>query len=105
MKIRSFELTSGAQGGLSRIIAPSSAAYAVLLGQGWDVVEALQAIRDARPIANIAYAHDALRWHHDATGAGPNRRRQDRERVARWLRENAIDVATIIRRIRQTEAS
>ena len=29
MKIRSLELTSGAHGGSSRIIAPSSAAYAV----------------------------------------------------------------------------
>ena len=42
-----------------------SMGFAVLLALGWDAVEALDAIHAARPIAFLAYAEDALRWHHD----------------------------------------
>ncbi len=42
-----------------------SLGFAVLLAQGWDPIEALDAIRAARPIAWVAYAEDALRWHHE----------------------------------------
>ena len=42
-----------------------SLGFAVLLEQGWDPIEALDAIRTARPIAWVAYAEDALRWHHE----------------------------------------
>ncbi len=82
-----------------------SLGYAVLLAQGWDPVEALDAIRSARPIAAIGYAEDALAWHHRRTGASTEERRADVQRLAQWRRDNDIDVATIIRRIRLTQPS
>ncbi len=81
-----------------------SLGYAVLLGLGWDPVAALDAIRSARPIAAIGYAEDALAWHHGRTGASVATRRHDRRRLAQWRRDNDIDVETIIRRLRDTEA-
>jgi dual specificity phosphatase 3 len=77
-----------------------SAGYAVLLGLGWDPVDALDAIRSARPIAYIAYAEDALRWHHWKTGASPEGRRHDLARVAQWREDNSLDIAKVIRTIR-----
>jgi protein-tyrosine phosphatase len=77
-----------------------SMAYAVLLCLGWHHVEALDAIRAARPIAALIYAEDAVAWwarRNDvpATVAGAMRRD-----VRAWHRSNDIDVATVIRRIR-----
>lgn len=80
-----------------------SLAYAVLLAQGWDPVEALTAIRNNRPIAAIGYAEDALAWHHSRAGVSKQQRRHDRQRLAQWRRDNDIDDETIIRRIRLTE--
>lgn len=80
-----------------------SVGLAVLLGLGWDLVEALDAIRRARPVAFVAYAEDALRWHHVRTDADDATRRADRERLARWRRENELDVASVIRRVRGSE--
>ena len=40
-----------------------SMGYAILLSQGWDPVEALVAIRRARPIAAVSYSEHALDWH------------------------------------------
>ena len=80
-----------------------SAGFAVLLGLGWDPVDALTAIRGARPIAVIGYAEDALFWHHVRTGASLDEMAHDRERVAQWRRDNYIDVAKIIRKIRRRE--
>ena len=82
-----------------------SAGYAVLLALGWDPVDALAAIRAARPIANIWYAEDALAWHLDRVGASAGERRTTYARVARWRDENPLDVVRIIRRIRAEEAS
>ena len=82
-----------------------SAGYAVLLGMGWDPVEALAAIRAARPIAHIWYAEDALAWHFDRTGASPVERARTLARVAAWRAENPLDVRRLIRQIRLDEAS
>ncbi len=73
-----------------------SLGYAVLLAQGWDVVEAIAAIRAARPIAAVAYAEDALRWWHARTGASVTTRHHDRARLKAWRRENPLDVVRII---------
>ena len=54
-----------------------SAAFAILLALGWDPFDALDAIRDARPIAYIAYAEDVLAWHHDRHGATDEQRERD----------------------------
>ena len=45
-----------------------SVGFAVLLAQGWDPVEAITALRTARPCANVWYAADALTWHQQRTG-------------------------------------
>jgi hypothetical protein len=74
-----------------------SLGFAVLLAQGWDPVEALDAIRSARPIAWVAYAEDALRWHHESLGSAPDELERDRQRVVRWRQDNELDLAAVIR--------
>lgn len=78
-----------------------SLGYAVLLAQGWDPVQALDTIRRARPQAYVAYAEDALCWHHARTGAPADRRAEDEARVARWRRDNHLDLESVIRLTRQ----
>jgi hypothetical protein len=80
-----------------------SAGYAVLLGLGWDPVEAIEAIRRARPIANVWYAEDALGWHHRRTCASTGRRREERAALAAWRSVNPLDVVRIIREVREGE--
>ena len=82
-----------------------SAGYAVLLGMGWDPIEALAATRAARPIAHVWYAEDALAWHLDRMGASPVERAGTLARVAAWRAENPLDVRRLIRQIRLDEAS
>lgn len=77
-----------------------SAGFAVLLDQDWDPVDALAAIRDARPIANVWYAEDAVEWHLARTGASHWERKATRARVAQWRSDNPLDVVRIIRGIR-----
>ncbi|MCW2572561.1 MAG: dual specificity protein phosphatase [Frankiales bacterium] len=71
-----------------------SLGYAVLLHQGWDPVEALTAIRSARPQANAWYAEDALRWHHNRLGSDPA---ADLRRLGAWRKEHPLDVVRLIR--------
>jgi protein-tyrosine phosphatase len=78
-----------------------SLGLAVLLAQGWDVIDALDAIRAARPIAWVAYAEDALRWHHDRQGSSPDRLRGDLIRLARWREANELDLREVIRTKRE----
>ena len=80
-----------------------SLGFAVLLAQGWDPVEALDAIRAARPIAYIDYARDALRWHHARAGHGRRELSRDLRRLADWRESNNLDVVSVIRGIRQSE--
>ena len=77
-----------------------SLGLAVLLDQGWDVVEALDAIRGARPVAWIAYADDALRWHHARQGSS-DRLAGDLGRVERWRSQNELDLVAVIRAKRE----
>jgi len=74
-----------------------SLGFAVLLAQGWDPIEALDQIRAVRPIAWIAYAADALRWHHGRQGSARDLFDGDLERLNRWRRENELDLAEVIR--------
>lgn len=80
-----------------------SLGFAVLLSQGWDVVEAIAAIREARPISAVAYAEDALRWHHAHTGTAGPARRHDRARLKAWRKANPLDVVRIIAQRRRSE--
>jgi protein-tyrosine phosphatase len=70
-----------------------SLGFAVLLGLGWDAVEALDAIRSARPVAFMAYAEDALRWHH----RDPDDLERDLRRLVEWREVHGLDVGTVIR--------
>jgi dual specificity phosphatase 3 len=81
-----------------------SMAYAILLATGMEPVAALTAIREARPIAAIAYDGDALDWWHRTVNApAPVVKRQRRE-VAKWHRDNRLDVDKIIRMMRDNES-
>lgn len=73
-----------------------SLGYAVLLAQGWDVVDAIAAIREARPIAHVAYAEDALRWHHERSETSLDEQRDDRERLFGWRQQHPVDLVRII---------
>jgi hypothetical protein len=77
-----------------------SLTYAVLLTQGVDPVEAIDAIRRARPIAGVLYAEDALDWWHRRQDAPAEQRADDIRRLAEWRRDSHLDVARVIRRIR-----
>ena len=77
-----------------------SLGFAVLLAQEWDPLDALERIREVRPIAYVAYAEDALRWHHERRGT-LDRLPVDLDRVARWRSETSLDLDDVIRRKRQ----
>jgi len=79
-----------------------SAGYAILLDLGWDPVDALEAIRSARPIANVAFAEDAVEWHLARIHASEGERSFVRVRVATWREQNPLDVVRVIRAQRST---
>jgi hypothetical protein len=81
--------------------APSMT-LAVLLDEGWDPVDALDAILTARPVAAIAYARSAVRWHHDRLGSPDHVLDRDLERVEEWFTRNGVDAARSIGRIRRS---
>jgi dual specificity phosphatase 3 len=78
-----------------------SMGLAVLLDLGWELLEALESIRAARPIAAIAYAGDALRWHQRRTGVTNPLAAFQRRELFDWQRDNEIDTAWVISRLRQ----
>ncbi|WP_270352825.1 dual specificity protein phosphatase family protein [Microbacterium testaceum] len=69
------------QAGINR--GPSMA-YAILLAQGWDAVEALDHIRTARPEARVGYAEDAVLWASLHAGADADEAKQQMNRVRQW---------------------
>ncbi len=77
-----------------------SAAFAILLTLGWGSVEALSAIRTARPIANAWYAEQALAWHLKRTHTPAKVAVLERRRLAAWRREHPLDVVRVIRDVR-----
>jgi hypothetical protein len=62
--------------------------------------EALDAIHAARPIAYVAYADDALRWHH---GDGTPELEEDLRRLEEWRRDTDLDMDSVIRSVRSQE--
>jgi len=79
-----------------------SALFAIMLATGWESLEALRAIRNARPIAGIIYAPDAMDWWartellHDEVEVA-----EMVEEVRAWLDRNPLDLAYVIRSIGQ----
>ncbi len=74
-----------------------SLGFAVLLAQGWDPVEAIAAIRKARPQANVWYAADALDWYHDRTGVDADTAAGQHAALAAWRKDHPLDVVRVIR--------
>ena len=77
-----------------------SMGFAYLLDQGWTPVAALRAIREARPIAAVAYAKDALNAHHELHEVSGQQQIEDHNQVDKWMTDNDVNIATIIRKIR-----
>ena len=82
-----------------------SLGFAVLLAQGWDPVEAISAIRAARPQANVWYAADALDWYHARADVDPDTAARQREALAEWREQNQLDVVRMIREMREEESA
>ena len=80
-----------------------SLGFAVLLSQGWDPVDAIAAIRSARPCANVWYAADALTWHQVRTGVGPSAAAEQHAQLDAWRKANPLDVVRLIRQVRDSE--
>jgi hypothetical protein len=76
-----------------------SALYAIMLEMGWDHVDALRHIRDARPIAGIIYAADAVSWNARRNGLTDDAVQSRINDVHSWLNRNPLDIAFVIRRI------
>ena len=74
-----------------------SLGFAVLLAQGWDPVEAISAIRAARPQANVWYAADALDWYQARTGVDAETAQRQRDALAAWRDANQLDVIRLVR--------
>lgn len=77
-----------------------SMAFAILLHQGWDPVDALERLHEVRPIAFVAYAEDAVDWWVRREGGADAERAAAQDRVARWRRSTDRDLEAVIRRIR-----
>jgi dual specificity phosphatase 3 len=82
--------------------APSMA-YSMLLDDGYDHIEALEVIRDARPIAGIIYAPAAISHHLRANGVDGLTSTERKVQVRNWLSDNPVDLYWVISRIREAE--
>ena len=74
-----------------------SMALRILLELGWDPIDALDAIRAARPIADVAYAGDALDHFHRSHDVSEADRMLDRDRLTAWQRGYPTTGLTVIR--------
>lgn len=77
---------------------------AAMLVLGWDPIDALDRIRRRRPIAYVGYAEDAVDWWCRTNGATRSHRAQQQERLREWRGTHNLDVAGVIRKIRQASA-
>lgn len=80
--------------------------FAVLLSAGWEVQASLERIIEARPIAAVLYASDALDWHHNRIGQRNTEvLRTERQLVERWVDERLTAAIAVVGRIRSTTTS
>ena len=84
--------------------APSMA-FAAMLANGFEVVDALTRIRAARPIANIAYAQDAIIWNGIRNNTTEDLISQQLQEAQFWLNAHPTEVAWVISRIRTAEVA
>lgn len=80
-----------------------SMAFAILLSLGWGITESLSAIRAARPIAGLIYAGDAVEWFGRRQNWTPEQVADAMSEVATWQEDNDLDIAAVIRRIRNAQ--
>lgn len=78
-----------------------SMAFAILLESGYGPVEALELIRESRPIAGLIYAPDALSWHHRQSRVASVVATRELRLLHNWMSENPVDVGWIVSRIHQ----
>lgn len=78
-----------------------SMGYRWLLEAGADPVEALDLIRDARPIAGIIYADSALGHFHRTHGVDRATALTQRAAVRGWFGNDTIDLGWVISRVRR----
>ena len=76
-----------------------SALFAIMLATGWESLDALRAIRDARPIAGIIYASDAINWWAREQGHDSDVVADMVHEVEAWLDRNPLDLYYVIRSI------
>ena len=82
-----------------------SAAYAIMINEGHDHLEALRLIRQSRPIASVMYAPDAIAWQQRSLGYPIEIVVQRRNEVVKWLDDNYLDIAWVIHNIGNRLAS
>jgi dual specificity phosphatase 3 len=77
-----------------------SALFAVMVATGWNHLDALRQIRNARPIAGLIYAPDAVRWFAlNELGVDELAADDMHNEVVDWLERNDLDIAYVIRSI------
>ena len=78
-----------------------SMGFAILLALGFAPRRALEAIVEARPIAAILYAGDALNWWHRREGISPSLAHLDLVALDHWEQHDRPDARWVISRIRR----
>ena len=80
--------------------APSMAVAVLVALEGWDLVDAVQYVRELRPVAAAVYAEDALGWWLRACTEPRNVARSQRRRLAKWREAHPLDVDLVIASVR-----
>jgi len=76
-----------------------SAAMAILVARGWTPLQAMRAIRKARPIANLAYARDVARWSVLRNDGTELEARAAEAEVNAWFARHPLAAGEMIREI------
>lgn len=82
-----------------------SAVYALMLALGYDPIDALVTIREARPIAAILYAPDALDWWHRTSGTAGRDAGAEMSAVRQWMHDHSVAHDWIVSRLHQAGRS
>ena len=80
-------------------------AFAALLDMGWPLEKGLNSIRQARPIAGILYAEQAVDWFARRQRIPNSEHIELRRSVREWLAANPADTRWVISRIRLAESN
>lgn len=67
-----------------------SMGFAILVAMGWDAIDALNLIKERRPIARVAYAEQAIDWWMQSVGAPDEAAVTQIRRIKKWRVENDV---------------